>query len=108
MTNKYPWPWTMTGIGPGEWAIHDANGKQLLNVSADHSTVGDVFGEEEAREMGHEDLDNEYINVFTAETQDTGLVDRPGDIFENLTRYGISDEQVPLLRQLEHLLRGPK
>jgi hypothetical protein len=98
----------MTGIGPGEWAIHDANGKQLLNVSADHDTVDGIFGEEEAREMGYKNPDNEYINVFTAETQATGLVDRPGDIFENLNRYGIPDEKVPLLLQLELLMRGPK
>jgi len=33
---KYPHPWVMDDVGPGEFAIVDANGVQLFNISIDY------------------------------------------------------------------------
>lgn len=48
---KYPWPWTMEEVGPAEFAIIDANGVQLFNISADQDyeeqeNGGDIFSRE--------------------------------------------------------------
>jgi len=104
MAEKYPYPWTIVGVGPGEWAVLDANGDQLFNLSHDWESAEDAFGEEEAQNInkygeGHK------INVFSSEVE--ALAERPGNLFENITRYDVPESDVPFLRQLERLFKGP-
>jgi hypothetical protein len=76
--SKHPHPWTMVPVGPMEWAVNDANGVQLFNLSEDE----EQFDGEEVDDSGH------FINVFSEEmaTVDEGaetpFLDQLAELFE--------------------------